>query len=307
MASFFCVVKTQQKRFGLRIVGRHYAKIGLNILCQFFTLSGALRSFNDIKFYTVAAPSLPKKRLSQNFLIDKNIVKKIVTSSGIHAGDTVVEIGCGQGALTEMLIEKASRLYGIEYDTQLIPTLNEKFGSKETFRLIQDNVLEFDWDRIDAPNFKVIGNLPYHITSPIIFKIIDKRDHIETFTMMIQKEVAQRIVAAPSSKVYGILSVFCQFHADCKKLFDVPPTAFFPRPKVYSSIVQMKFRPFVVEVSNYEIFRTVVRQSFNQRRKMMRNSLAELIQNKAIHFDFERRPETLSVREFVELSNTIAS
>lgn len=256
---------------------------------------------------TVVSTSFPKKRLSQNFLTDKNIVKKIVTSSGIHAGDTVVEIGCGQGALTEMLIEKAGRLYGIEYDAQLIPALNEKFGSRQIFKLIAEDVLEFDWRRVEAKQFKVIGNLPYHITSPIIFRIIDERDRIETLTMMIQKEVAQRIVAAPSSKVYGILSVFCQFHADCKKLFDVPPTAFFPKPKVYSSIVQMTFRPFAVVPSNYEIFRIVVRQSFNQRRKMLRNSLSELIQGKSIPFDFERRPETLSVREFVELSNYIAS
>lgn len=251
--------------------------------------------------------SFPKKRLSQNFLTDKNIVKKIVTSSGIHAGDTVVEIGCGQGALTESLIEKTGRLYGIEYDAQLIPALNEKFGSRQTFTLIAEDVLEFDWRQVEAQHFKVIGNLPYHITSPIIFRIIDERDRVETLTMMIQKEVAQRIVAAPSSKVYGILSVFCQFHADCRKLFDVPPTAFFPKPKVYSSIVQMTFRPFAVAPSNYEIFRAVVRQSFNQRRKMLRNSLSEFIQNKSIPFDFERRPETLSVREFVELSNYIAS
>jgi len=251
--------------------------------------------------------SFPKKRLSQNFLIDKNIAQKIVEASGIHSSDVAVEIGCGQGALTEWLVPRAGKTFGIEYDSRLIELLKEKFSGGDQFTLCPVDFLKLDWKPIFDlhATIKCIGNLPYHITSPILFELFERRERIESATIMIQKEVAERLVAKTSTKAYGILSVFCQYYADCKILFHVPPTAFFPRPKVDSSIVQLKFRTPSMPARDETVFRDVVRRSFNQRRKMLRNSLSELVKATEIDYDLSRRPEELSVNEFVELSNLL--
>ncbi len=248
----------------------------------------------------------PKKRLSQNFLTDTNILKKIVAASGITQNDVVVEIGCGRGSLTEWILAAHCQLYGVEYDAHLIPLLKDRFIDEKHFTLFESDILKFDMDRIPGTaKIKIIGNLPYHISSPILFKLFDHGDRIDTATVMLQKEVAQRLVSAPRTKDYGILAVFVQFHCDCRKLFDIPPSAFFPKPKVESSIVQLQFRDPPAKPDNYDLFKRIVKRSFNQRRKMLRNSLSEFLRGLQIEFNFEKRPEELSVQDFVVLSNLI--
>ncbi|MBL7996400.1 ribosomal RNA small subunit methyltransferase A [bacterium] len=250
---------------------------------------------------------IPKKRLSQNFLIDANISRKIVHASHLLPDDTVLEIGCGQGALTREILGKVHRVYGVEFDHQLYSALKQELKDQKHFTLFEADFLEFDFDQlvISGRKFKVIGNLPYHISSPIIFKLIDHRDRIDTATIMLQKEVALRLVSEPSSKDYGILSVFCQYFAVCKKMFDIPPTAFFPRPKVDSSIVQLTFKETPPPVSDFDTFKRVVKRSFNQRRKMLRNSLSAFLGKKSIDFNLQLRPEQLSVDEFIRLTDLL--
>lgn len=250
---------------------------------------------------------IPKKRLSQNFLIDANISRKIVDASHLSPADTVLEIGCGQGALTREILTQAHHVYGVEFDPHLYSTLKQELKDQDHFTLFEADFLEFDFDQlaIDSRKFKIIGNLPYHISSPIIFKLIDHRERIDTATIMLQKEVALRLVSEPSSKDYGILSVFCQYFAVCKKLFDIPPTAFFPRPKVDSSIVQLTFKETPPPVSDFDTFKQVVKKSFNQRRKMLRNSLSALIGKRSIDFNLQLRPEQLSVDEFIRLTDLL--
>lgn len=253
-------------------------------------------------------PHFPKKRLSQNFLTDENISRKIVDSCHVSLDDTIMEIGCGQGALTDEILKKAGFLYGVEFDTQLYTELKQKLEKHNNFVLFEADILEFDFEKIpdEGRKIKVIGNLPYHISSPIIFKLIEHRDRIDTATIMLQKEVAQRLVSKPFSKEYGILSVFCQYFAVCNKLFDIPPTAFYPKPKVDSSIVQVTFRETPPPVGDFEKFRQIVKRSFNQRRKMLRNSLSPFIGNKEIDFDLQLRPEQLSVQDFIRLTNLLS-
>lgn len=228
-------------------------------------------------------------------------------SCPICSGDTVLEIGCGRGALTGEIIKKAGVVYGVEFDPPLYAALKLDFSHEKNFQLFEADILEFDWSQIpdNGQKIHVIGNLPYHISSPIIFKLIDHRERIDTATVMLQKEVAERLVSQPSSKEYGILSVFCQYFAHCKKLFDIPPSAFFPRPKVDSSIVQLKFKANPPPVSSMDGFKKIVKRSFNQRRKMLRNSLAAFIGQKSIDFDLQKRPEELTVEDFIRLTDLL--
>lgn len=219
----------------------------------------------------------------------------------------MLEIGCGQGALTDHILEKARMLYGVEFDRNLYAELRKK--ESPTFVLFQADILEFDFRKIQVSDkkIKVIGNLPYHISSPIIFWLIDHREHIETATIMLQKEVAERIVSGPHTKDYGILSVFCQFFAECRIVVTVPATAFFPKPKVDSAVLQLTFKESLPAVRDFELFRKIVKRSFNQRRKMLRNSLSPFIDNCSIDFNLQLRPEQLSVQDFINLSDHIST
>lgn len=249
----------------------------------------------------------PKKRLSQNFLTDANIARKIVGSLDVQEGDTVLEIGCGRGALTRWLLEEPCSVHGIEVDSSLIPLLKDEFGSRPNFTLHEGDVLCFDPSAVPAPGrlLKLIGNLPYHIASPILFRVMEWGNLLERAVLMIQKEVADRVAHAPGSREYGLLSVFCQYHAECRVLFDVPPAAFFPRPKVTSAILEWRPRTYPVQPADYGRFAAVVKRAFNQRRKMLRNSLSPMIRGREVSFDLQRRPEELSVDDFVQLSNLL--
>src|SRR5208283_2418510 len=183
----------------------------------------------------------PKRSLGQNFLIDENIVDKIIREMHLRTNDAVIEIGPGRGALTAKLAGKVRKLLIVEIDGRIIESLRERFASFGVAILHQD-FLEIDlaeWQRQWNAKLRLLGNLPYHLTSPILFKVFDAAACVQDMTFTVQREVAQRLVAPPGSKTYGILSVMTQFYGDVKLLFHVSPNCFFPKPKVTSSVVQI--------------------------------------------------------------------
>ncbi len=251
----------------------------------------------------------PKKFLGQNFLVDKNIAAKIVKSLDIKDGDNVLEIGPGQGALTKSLSEKNINYSAVELDKGIYEKLKGEYGDR--IDLIHKDFLKLDFESNVKHNseLKIIGNIPYNITSEILFKIIENREYVSEAVMMMQKEVAQRLIAKPNTKEYGILAVQVGYFTEIKVLFNVPPTAFFPKPKVHSSIVRFKMRSGG-DLKDEALFKKLVRQSFGQRRKVMRNSLKELFEElkisfDSVNFDFSRRPESVSIKEFVALANEL--
>jgi 16S rRNA (adenine1518-N6/adenine1519-N6)-dimethyltransferase len=254
----------------------------------------------------------PKKSLGQNFLTDENIASKIISSLNLKFDDCILEIGSGTGVLTKYLVKNAAKIVGVEIDKNLVQQLQQKFGSAANFLLYQDDILEIDFEKIlsENQNWKVVANLPYHITSPVLFKLFENRILFESATLMVQKEVAQRMVARTATKDYGILSVFSQFYAESKILFDVSKHVFFPKPKVISAVIRLEFnKPVLLSESEEKVFRQVVKGSFNQRRKMLRNSLLAIpdlvFDLNKIHFDLSQRPEQLSVPDFIELTKQI--
>jgi 16S rRNA (adenine1518-N6/adenine1519-N6)-dimethyltransferase len=251
----------------------------------------------------------PIKSLGQNFLQDENILRKIVESLNLRDGDIVVEIGPGQGALTKHLIDLPITLIGIEVDRRAIDLLRESFGDKITLHHV--SVLDANLHTLSEKHGKklrIVGNIPYYLTSEILFWLFDARTVVADATMMMQLEVAQRLVAPPKNKEYGILSIFTQFYTECKMLFKVSRNCFYPKPSVDSAIVQLNFKDQLPPVDE-KLFRSIVRATFGKRRKILRNGLKSLELDDTvldqIPFDLKRRPEDLSVDEFILLAQTI--
>lgn len=254
----------------------------------------------------------PKKFLGQNFLVDDNIARKIVNSLNIDAGDTVLEIGPGYGALTKHIVNICRNYFAVEIDADMAANLKDTYSEK--INIISKDILTVDIAKeITAKNserIKIIGNIPYNITTEILFKIFESRAYISEAVLMMQKEVAQRLTSKPGLKDYGILAVQTQHYCKPTVLFGVPPTAFFPKPTVNSSIVRLVFEERGGNVTDEALFKKIVKDSFGKRRKVMRNSLKDLFAEKNIgftdiDFDFSRRPESLSVAEFEQLSNSV--
>lgn len=251
----------------------------------------------------------PKKFLGQNFLVDDNIAKKIISFLDIQDGDNIVEIGPGHGALTKHLVNYKINYTAVELDKFIVEELTNKYGEK--INLIHEDFLKTDISKIFSSPFKVIGNIPYNITTEILFKLYDNKDIVQSAVLMMQKEVAQRLAAKPNTKDYGILAILTQVNAVPKIVYNVPPTAFFPKPKVNSSVVRVELKNDSYVIRDVNLFKEVVKSSFNQRRKVMRNSLKKLFEEKGIefesvNFDFSKRPEQLSIQEFVEFSNSLS-
>jgi 16S rRNA (adenine1518-N6/adenine1519-N6)-dimethyltransferase len=252
-----------------------------------------------------------KKALSQHFMKEVSYAERIVQSMGIQQGDLVLEIGPGDGVLTRCLLSKPlERLFAVELDRRLYPLLTGQFGKDGRFQLIEKDFLKLDMSSIamDARKLRVVGNLPYAVTSPILFKILENRSIIVDLTATVQKEVAERLTAPPGNKTYGIPSVFFQMHATIRLLFSIPRKAFFPVPDVDSAVVHVLFLPKAAFlVKDEAFFKTMVKTVFNQRRKMLRNTVKPFIKNESdienAPVKLDRRPETLSVREFAELSD----
>jgi len=253
----------------------------------------------------------PKKSLGQNFLIDINIAKKIVSSLLLKEKDFVVEIGPGKGILTQLLLQYPITYLGIELDRSLSSFL-EKFEG-ENFKIIFADFLEFkekEWTEKYKSKIILLGNIPYNLTSEILFKLIDNRKYYLKAVLMVQKEVANRLIAEPRTKDYGILTVLLQLFAWVEKLFDVPPQCFFPSPKVYSTVIRLEINENMINYKNYEMMKKIIRLAFNQRRKTLLNSLfkrmginIEIIYNDAFLSEISsKRAEELSPEDFLNLT-----
>ncbi len=258
----------------------------------------------------------PKKSLGQNFLIDKNIQKKIINSCGLTNEDIVLEIGAGFGDLSLKIAPGVKKLYALEIDQRLYPRLEQNLKPYNNCQLIKGDILKFDIDKFLQDNaikqkIKVIGNIPYYISSPIIEHLIGYRDKINIVFMTVQKEFGRRVVASPGSKEYGSLSCFVQYYTKGKILFEIKKGSFKPSPKVNSCFLSLEFRDSpAVGVDNPEMFFKLIRTAFNQRRKTLRNSLEGLICRQDLEkfleesgIDKNVRPEELSLEQFASLSN----
>lgn len=256
----------------------------------------------------------PKKSLGQNFLIDDNIARNIVRDLRLSPNDVVVEIGPGQGALTKHLVGKIRKLIAVEIDQRVVHELQGQFSSSGVVILHQD-FLEVDLEylsRQEKQKLRLVGNIPYNLTSDIIIKAFDEREALRDFTIMVQREVAQRLAAKHNTKAYGILSVYAQFYGSLKMLFSVSPNCFYPKPDVSSAVIQETFFDQLPYNVDEQLFRTVVRTAFGKRRKTLRNALRylpfedDIIEALPQLPILDKRPEQLTVEQFVELTNAIA-
>lgn len=255
-----------------------------------------------------------KKRFGQNFLRDRHVVDQIVAAAGLSEQDRVLEIGPGLGALTERLLPLAGSVTVMEVDTDLVDRLRER--GAHSLIIHQGDALRLSWDALlTAPPYKLVANLPYNISSQILFKILDHRQLFARLVLMFQKEVGDRLCAPPGGKEYGILSVLCQLHFEMRRVTVVAPGAFVPVPKVHS--VVLAFEPLPqprAAVADEPLFRRVVKGAFGQRRKTLRRALIgaafpEALVNEALQqsgIDAMRRAETLTIAEFAALSNAIS-
>lgn len=255
----------------------------------------------------------PKKRFGQNFLKDKNIARKIVKAIDAPRPRLVIEIGPGRGVLTEFALEEAEYYMGVEIDKSLIDGLHARFSEHANFSLVLEDFLEFDlakaFKKFPRHSRVILGNIPYNITSPILFTLFDHSDSLDQAVLMVQKEVGNRIRAKEGGKDYGLLSIFSQLFAEVNYLFSVPARLFFPKPKVDSAIIKFRFRKKVKdEFADFELFRKIVRTCFQHRRKMLRNSLGQLFSADVLSrldFSLSQRPEQLSIIQWKEIFRQI--
>ena len=254
----------------------------------------------------------PRKQLGQHFLHDSTIITRITAGFKATADDFVVEIGPGKGALTGELLRSGATLHAIELDRDLCAWLTTQFADNDRFILHQADALTFDYCQLSTANrpLRLIGNLPYNISTPLMFHVLEESDCIRDMCFMLQKEVVDRIRAQPGGKDYGRLSVMMQYHCMVEKLLDVAPGAFNPPPRVKSSVIRLvPYTEPPVSVKDPKGFADVVRLAFSQRRKTLRNTLKPLINSDSIEtlgIDAGRRAETLTLAEFAAIANTIA-
>ena len=256
------------------------------------------------------------KSLGQNFLIDDSVLEDIVNGAEVNGEDFVIEIGPGVGTLTAQLLMKAKKVTSIELDNDLIPILTEELGEHENFNLIHNDALKVDFNEVigDEKSVKLVANLPYYVTTPIIVKLLKDGYNFKSLTIMIQKEVAERINAEPNCKEYGSLSVLVQYYCDTKIVRRVAPSSFIPRPKVESIVIRLdRLEEPRVKVKDENLMFEIIRHSFNMRRKTLWNGVKNMGVDKEdlmkafeeAGVDPKRRGETLSLEEFARLSDCI--
>lgn len=256
------------------------------------------------------------KSLGQNFLIDDSVLTDIVEGAEVDENDLVIEIGPGVGSLTAQLIGKAKKVVSIELDNDLIPILETELGEYENFSLIHNDALKVDFNEIigNEKSVKLVANLPYYVTTPIIVRLLKENYNFKSLTIMIQKEVAERIDAAPNCKEYGALSLLVQYYCNTKIVRVVPPNCFIPRPKVDSIVIRLdRLEKPRVEVKDEKLMFDIIRNAFNMRRKTLWNGTKFLgIQKEILEKAYEeagidpkRRGETLTLEEFAALSDRI--
>ena len=251
----------------------------------------------------------PRKRFAQHFLHDNQIKQRIIAAVAPESDQHLVEIGAGKGALTLPLLQYNCTLDVIELDRDLVVLLKQKTNLYEQLRIYNADVLKFDFKQLitGAQPLRIIGNLPYNISTQLLFYLLNYANHIQDMTFMLQKEVVDRMIANPSTSDYGRLSVMLQYHLSIEKLFDVGPNAFKPPPKVNSSVVQLIPHPQPpVIIHNYQHFSQIVTTAFAQRRKTLRNTLKKILDSveiEAVGINPQLRAETLTLAEFSQLAN----
>ncbi|MBW9146374.1 16S rRNA (adenine(1518)-N(6)/adenine(1519)-N(6))-dimethyltransferase RsmA [Clostridium sp. CM028] len=257
-----------------------------------------------------------KKGLGQNFLIDDSVLDDVVEGAEVNEEDFIIEIGPGFGTLTRALLRRAKRVCAIELDEKLLPILQDELKEFDNFELIHNDALKVDFNELikDEKSVKLVANLPYYLTTPIIVNLLTGGYNFKSLTIMIQKEVAQRIDSEPNCKAYGAFSILVQYYCDTKILRLVPPSAFLPQPKVESMVIRLdRLKEPKVKVKDEELFFSIVRKSFNMRRKILWNSVKDIGIPKEdllkcferANIDPKRRGETLSLQEFATLSDEI--
>ena len=257
-----------------------------------------------------------KKGLGQNFLIDDSVLDDVVDGAEVNEEDFIIEIGPGFGTLTRALLKRAKRVCAIELDEKLLPILEDELKEFDNFDLIHNDALKVDFNELigDEKSVKLVANLPYYLTTPIIVNLLTGGYDFKSLTIMIQKEVAQRIDSEPNCKAYGAFSILVQYYCDTRILRLVPPTAFLPQPKVESMVIRLdRLKEPKVKVKDEALFFSIVRKSFNMRRKILWNSIKDIGIGKEdllkcferANIDPKRRGETLSLQEFANLSDEI--
>lgn len=266
-----------------------------------------------LKKYNISA----NKSLGQNFLINDEVIEKIVDSANVNKEDLVIEIGPGLGTLTAKLLERAKKVIAIELDNRMISILNDRFSLFENFELINEDVLKVDLNEVihkeNIKSVKVVANLPYYITTPIIMKLLEDKLDIESITVMIQKEVAKRLTAEPGDKLSGAITYAVNYYCEPEEVIIVPNSSFIPEPEVESEVINLKIRKEPpVEVKNEELFFKLIKASFMQRRKTLLNGITNSgLMNKEeakelllkVELDERVRGESLSMQDFANLAN----
>jgi len=265
----------------------------------------------------------PRRGLSQSFLRDDNVARKIVTAAALQKSDVVLEIGSGHGILTRLIAPRSRKVLAVEIDPELVAVLEDACGGMDNVRILAGDILKMDLFSLAAAypgaRLRVIGNIPYGIATEILFLLLAQRRVIAGAVIMVQKELAERLTAGPGTKAYGIPTVLLAMHARIEHLFDVPPSCFYPRPRVMSAVISLTFLEHpLVALADEEHFARLVRAAFAQRRKTVWNNLRqapemglekdrlrEIMENCGI--DGERRAETLTVTDLGLLSNALAA
>ncbi len=249
----------------------------------------------------------PRKRFGQHFLIDQFIIDQIISAIAPQKDEQIVEIGPGTGVLTRPLLSQLNQLDVVELDRDLAENLRRNYD-QDKLRVHEIDVLNFSFRSLidNDKKIRLVGNLPYNISTPLIFHVLEEADVISDMTFMLQKEVADRMTAEAGSRQYGRLSVMLQYHCDTEYLFDVPPDAFDPPPKVMSSIIRLIPKKSPLPLENKAFFEQLIKQAFSQRRKTLRNVLKDFADDKDFEFlglSGSVRSETISLKYFVDLSN----
>lgn len=251
----------------------------------------------------------PRRRFGQHFLVDRMTIDRIIAAIEPGAGEIIVEIGPGRGAISEPLARSAGRFHAIELDRDLAAALTRQFESQPNVTIHQADALKFDFAAL-GENLRVVGNLPYNISTPLLFHLIDCREIINDMHLMLQKEVVDRMAAVPHNKTYGRLTIMLGCYMAVEPLFDVPPSAFRPSPKVSSSVVRLSPLPKDTHaIADHTALSEIVTVAFSQRRKTLRNALKACVTEEdlvASGMDPGSRPEHVSIADYVALANRIA-
>ena len=280
--------------------------------------------FEETKFIMKKYNIKANKNLGQNFLIDENVINSIIDGSDVNENDLIIEIGPGLGTLTKRLLERAGKVICIELDKNMINILNDRFSLYENFKILNQDILKTDLKSLIQQEkevgkikyVKIVANLPYYITTPIIMKLLEEQLELESITVMIQKEVADRLIAIPGEKNTGAITYTVYYYAESKKILEVPNTAFIPEPEVTSEVIRLDIRKVPpIDVSNRDFMFKIIKNAFMQRRKTIVNALTntKIFKDKKqginilkdVNLKENVRAEELSIEEFAKLTDKI--